>query len=177
MNKLLCVLFVLVAMCLASLVSAEPGVFINKDPLPSGTTYYVLLDHTDQTNFKHSDATATGTVYIDDLLFSGLNATVKLGYITAISGSSANIEWFENFCVGSSTGSVSYTPRVPRMLNSTQTQLVGAVEVDTNVTTASIFAIYSTSTTTPGVGDIIIKATNDGTAAKFNLMMQYYTLP
>lgn len=177
MKKLICVLFVLAAMSLASLVSAEPGVFMSKDPLPSGTTYYVLLDHTDQTNFKHSDATTTGTVYVDDLAFSGLNATVKLGYITAITGSAATIGWFDNFCVGSSSGSVVNALRVPKMLNSTQTQFVGTTSSDTSVTTASIFAIYSTSTTTPGVGDIIIKATNDGAAAKFSLMMQYYTLP
>ena len=177
MRKLLCMLFVLAVMCSASLVSAEPGVFMSKT-LASGTTYYVLLDHSDSTNFAHSDTTSTGTVYVNDLWFTGLNATVKLGYVTAITAATTDIYWFQNFIVGSSTGTIPATPRIPLMLNSTQTQFVGTSTSTTNVTTASVLSIYSsTGTTTPGVGDVIIEATNDGTAAMFNLMMQYHTLP
>lgn len=135
----------------------------------SATTYAILVDLSDTTNFKHS-----GTARIDISQFhlrvdkpTATLGAIRIGVITAIDGTSASISYgmamaFENNGETVVTKNVHFTPSQLKfgVSGGALTRLItndsetGVTAVNTGVTLASP---RGAGTVTPAVGDVIAK--------------------
>jgi hypothetical protein len=169
------------------LVESEANVraVLSKNDI-SSTEYGILIDLSDTTNFPHNGTNRIDLSHVKVVAELAANSVgaVKLGVITAITATNADMSWvyivpFEK----------SASRRILSLINFSPSQLKlgvdgGALQfIITNNFSTSVTAVNSatnlnsprgTSTVTPAVGDVIIQYKHDSGSAWDALVSTFY---
>lgn len=167
------ILMILLGLSIASY--ADNTVVLILDSLPSSTTYYILVDVSDTTNFQHPSYITDMRIKSYEVGLSSNTQEIKIGYIYTINASSMEVKWIDRFYRTTGGNIIYQKVDYGKGLNIYEGgDLKVANTTDTNITNNDKLRIYDNSTVaTPGVKDIIVYIKASEVTTKLSIKLTY----